>query len=123
MIGNLQQKLKTPYWRRILTFALILIGVGLILYFGTNSVRSFQRVRYVQEQGLETGEASVDAIRGWMNIRYIGVAYAVPEEYIYARRHRRRAARAARHERAGRRRRTTRTTYPGARPTAVRRPC
>lgn len=74
----------TSRWRQWLTFGFIGLGLLLIVFFGIRSFRSFSQMRYVREQGLDRGEASVEAIRGWMPIDYIAVAYAVPEEYIFA---------------------------------------
>ncbi|MBI1877133.1 MAG: hypothetical protein HYR94_02670, partial [Chloroflexi bacterium] len=72
--------------RRRWIFALVLVILGLVIttYFGLRAVRSFQQLRYIHEQGLDRGIASVDAIRPWMTIRFIAVAYAVPEEYLYS---------------------------------------
>ena len=70
--------------RRVAAIALIVVGLVVVVVYGIRSVRSYQQLQYIQEQGLDDGSADVDAIRGWMTIRYIGVAYAVPEEYIYA---------------------------------------
>lgn len=70
--------------RRWLTAVFVLGGLVLIGIYGLRTFRSFNQVRYANNEGLTDGTASVDAIRGWMTIRYIGVAYAVPEEYIFA---------------------------------------
>lgn len=78
-----------PRWRRlparlILTIAMIVLGLGLAGFYGVRSARSFREFRYIHQQGLDRGAASVEAIRPWMTIRFIAVAYAVPEEYIYS---------------------------------------
>lgn len=70
--------------RRILPIVVIVLGLLVTVVFGLRSVRSFRQVRYIQQQGLDTGTASVDAIQPWMTIRFIAVAYAVPEEYLYS---------------------------------------
>ena len=72
------------FTRRVAAIALIVVGVGIIVIYGLRSMRSYQQLQYIQAQGLDNGTADVSAIQGWMTIRYIGVAYAVPEEYIYA---------------------------------------
>jgi hypothetical protein len=43
-----------------------------------------RQLQYMHQQGLDRGTASVDAIRPWMTVRFIAIAYAVPEEYIYS---------------------------------------
>jgi len=70
--------------RSAVPIALILIGLLITVIFGIRSVHSFRQVRYIQQQGLDAGTASVDAIQPWMTIRFIAVAYAVPEEYLYS---------------------------------------
>ena len=79
----------SPGWRRlpvrlILTIAMIVLGLALVGFYGVRSARSFREFQYIHQQGLDRGTASVEAIRPWMTIRFIAVAYAVPEEYIYS---------------------------------------
>jgi hypothetical protein len=71
-------------WRLILPIGLIALGLVLTTYFGLRAQRSFRELRYIHEQGLDRGTASADAIRPWMSLRFIAVAYAVPEEYLYS---------------------------------------
>jgi hypothetical protein len=73
-----------PNKRLLLTIAVIVVGVAIAAFFGWRSVRSFRQLEYIRQQGLDSGAASVDAIRPWMTIRFIAVAYAVPEEYLYS---------------------------------------
>lgn len=56
----------------------------MVVVYGLRTVRSYRQVRYIQEQGFDTGDADADAIRPWMTIHFVAAAYAVPEEYIYA---------------------------------------
>lgn len=73
-----------PWVRLALTIGAIVLGLAIAGFFGVRSVRSFQQLQYIRQQGLDRGTASVDAIRPWMTIRFIAVAYAVPEEYLYS---------------------------------------
>jgi hypothetical protein len=75
---------KTLLNRKVLATILIVAGLAITLFFGSRAAESYRRLQYIREQGLNQGTASVEAIRGWMTIRYISVAYAVPEEYIFA---------------------------------------
>jgi hypothetical protein len=68
----------------LLTIAVIVLGLAIAAFFGARSVRSFHQFQYIRQQGLDRGVASVDAIRPWMTLRFIAVAYAVPEEYLYS---------------------------------------
>jgi hypothetical protein len=69
--------------RKVLAALFIVIGLALIFFFGSRAFRAYRELQYIREQGLDRGVASVEAIRGWMPIRYVSVAYAVPEEYIF----------------------------------------
>lgn len=73
-----------PKLRLVLVLALVVLGFGLIWHFGTRAYRSFNELQYIRAEGLDRGTASVDAIRPWMTIRFVAMAYAVPEEYLYA---------------------------------------
>ena len=69
---------------QILVVILLIAGLGLVVFFGVRSVRSFRQLQYIQEQGLFTATSSPDAVRSWMNIRFVATAYAIPEEYLFA---------------------------------------
>ncbi len=74
---------RSKLWR-FLPAALIVIGLVVTVLFSLRSIRSFRQLQYIQQEGLDRGTASVDAIQPWMTIRFIAVAYAVPEEYLYS---------------------------------------
>jgi hypothetical protein len=69
--------------RRLLAIVLVIFGLIITGYFGMRAVRSFRQLQYIHQQGLDRGVASVEAVRPCMTIRFIAVAYAVPEEYLY----------------------------------------
>ena len=83
MSKNGRRKLREIVWPRWLTITLIVAGLALVIFFGARSVRSLREVLYLREQGFYDGTADVSAIRSWMTIRYISLAYAVPEEYVW----------------------------------------
>ena len=78
-------KRRLAFWRnpRFWAIMLLLVGLVIIVRYGQRTLRSYREFTYAREQGLLDGSASVAAIRPWMTVRYIAVAYAVPEEYIY----------------------------------------
>jgi hypothetical protein len=76
--------LQSPRFRLLLTIGVIVIGLAIAGFFGIRTVTSARQLQYIRQQGLDRGSASVDAIRPWMTVRFIAVAYAVPEEYIYS---------------------------------------
>lgn len=75
---------RRPRWQWALIVATIAIGLIISGLFVVRSVRSFRELQYIRTQGFDRGTASVDAIKPWMTIRFVAVAYAVPEEYLYS---------------------------------------
>ncbi len=70
--------------RQTLAIALMAIGLCVTIFYGMRAVKSYRQLQFIREQGLDRGVASIEAIRPWMTVRYVSVAYAVPEEYIFA---------------------------------------
>lgn len=62
----------------------MVLGMALTVRYGIRALRSYREFEYMRAAGLDRGTASLEAIRPWMTVRYVGVAYAVPEEYIFA---------------------------------------
>ena len=77
-------KIKSLTKLQILAIVLVVVGLGLVIFFGMRSYRSFRAMQYIREQGLDVGAADLDAIRPWMTVRFVAVAYGVPQEYIFA---------------------------------------
>lgn len=73
-----------PRWQLLLIIVAIVLGVGLSAVFTLRSARSFRELEYIRRQGFDEGTAGVEAIRPWMTLRFVAVAYAVPEEYLYS---------------------------------------
>ena len=84
MNTNSNSKLNKMLNSRWLALGLVVIGVALIVFFGIRSVRAYRQLQFIRNEGLDRGTASVDAIRPWMTVQYVGVAYGVPEEYLFA---------------------------------------
>ncbi len=78
-----EKMVKTLSNRNVLAALFIIVGLVVTIFFGSRALQSYRQLQYIREQGLDRGVASVNAIRGWMTIRYVSVAYAVPEEYIF----------------------------------------
>ncbi len=68
----------------LLGLVLILIGAVLIVSYGMRSFRAYREIDYIRREGLDRGTAGVEDIRPWMSIRFVAVAFAVPEEYLYS---------------------------------------
>jgi hypothetical protein len=76
--------LKSLSKMQILAIALVVTGLVLVILFGVRIIHSFGEMRYIREQGLDLGTADVEAIRPWMTVRFVAVAYGVPQEYLFA---------------------------------------
>jgi hypothetical protein len=64
----------------VITIVLIILGLGLVLFFGVRTYRDYHRLR---ERGLSPGVTDVEDIRGWMTLRHIARAYGVPEDTLF----------------------------------------
>jgi hypothetical protein len=64
----------------LLTVGLVIVGLGLVLFFGLRAYRDYRRL---EERGLAPGVTDVEAIRGWMTLPYIAQAYGVPETALF----------------------------------------
>jgi len=69
--------------KKCMAIALLIIGGLFISIYSWRSYRAYQQWQYIQHEGIDKGYANVGAIRPWMTMRYVGVAYAVPQEYIF----------------------------------------
>jgi hypothetical protein len=67
--------------RLLLTIVLVIVGLGLVGFFGTRAYRAYSRL---QPAGLAAGTSDVEALRGWMTLPYIARAYGVPEDALFA---------------------------------------
>ena len=65
-------------------WALVVIGLAMIFFFGARARESYRQLQYLHDEGFDTGDAEVNAIRPWMTIHFVAAAYAVPEDYIFA---------------------------------------
>jgi len=68
---------------QILAFCLVLFGLVLMVSKGLGMLEFYKEVRYANENNFSAGNLSPDLLRPWMTIRYISVAYAVPQAYLF----------------------------------------
>jgi len=80
MSQSIQETVSRSRTEKRLIVALMVCGLFFIGYFGWGFVRNFLLFR---TNPLKPGITNVEVIRPWMTIRYIGVAYGVPQEYIF----------------------------------------
>ena len=67
--------------RHVLIAALLIVGLGLIVFFGARAAHDF--ARFQQARHVPT-LVDVEDIRGWMTLPYIARAYRVPERVLFA---------------------------------------
>ena len=67
-------------YRRVLAITLVVIGLGLVGFFGLRAYRAYTRF---QPDAPATSLRDVEAIRGWMTLPYIARAYGVPEDALF----------------------------------------
>lgn len=66
-----------------LAIALIVIGVAIMIPKGRGMVNFSREAEYAAMNNFAAGNLSTELLRPWMTIRYISVAYAVPQEYLF----------------------------------------
>jgi hypothetical protein len=77
---KLISKLTPIQW---LAVALILVGVAIMISKARGMFDFYKEARYASENNFAAGNLSPDLLRPWMSIRYISVAYAVPQKYLF----------------------------------------
>jgi hypothetical protein len=77
---KLISKLTPVQW---LAVALILVGVAIMIPKAKGMFDFYKEARYATENNFAAGNLSPDLLRPWMSIRYICVAYAVPQKYLF----------------------------------------
>jgi hypothetical protein len=75
-----QSRTPTPFRRLLLTIVLVIVGLGLVGFFGMRVYHAYSRFQHAE---LSAGTTDVEAIRGWMTLPYIARAYGVPEDALF----------------------------------------
>jgi len=73
-------KLTPVQW---LAVALIVIGIAIMIPRARGMFDFYKEARYAAENRFADGNVSPDRLRPWMSIRYIAVACAVPQQYLF----------------------------------------
>ncbi len=79
---TLVEKFKSISRIQLVAAILILIGLGLMISKGKGLMDFYREVNYASQHDFAAGNPSPDLLRPWMSIRYISVAYAVPQKYL-----------------------------------------
>jgi len=76
-------KIKSISKIQIFALILIIIGLAIMIPKGLGMLDFYMEVKYAREHNFKAGNLSPDLLRPWMSIRYISVAYAVPQKYLF----------------------------------------
>jgi hypothetical protein len=77
------RKIKSISKVNIFALVLIIIGLAIMIPKGLGMLNFYKEVRYSSVYNFKAGNISPDLLRPWMTIRYISVAYAVPQKYLF----------------------------------------
>jgi len=79
---NLLQKIKSISKIQILAIVLLVVGVAVMIPRGVGMYNNYRESEYARQNNFIDGNPSLDLIRPWMSIRYVAVAYGVPQKYL-----------------------------------------
>ena len=77
---KLISKLSPVQW---LALALIIIGVAIMIPKAKGLLDFYKEAQYAIQNRFHEGNVSPDLMRPWMSIRYVSVAYGVPQKYLF----------------------------------------
>jgi hypothetical protein len=80
---NILDKLKSISKVQIFAVLLIILGLAIMIPKGRGMLEFYKEARFAREHNFQNGNVSPDLLRPWMSIRYISVAYAVPQKYLF----------------------------------------
>jgi hypothetical protein len=80
---NLLNRLKSVSLAQWLALALVILGLGVMIYKARGMLEFYKEVQYASQHDFAAGNLSPDLIRPWMSLRYVAAAFAVPQQYLY----------------------------------------
>lgn len=80
MIERLQ---KSRWTIPLLGVLLIVLGLAAMVHYVRGMQSTYREMEFARANNFAAGPPDIELIRPWMNIRYIAVAFAVPQEYLY----------------------------------------
>ena len=75
--------INAKYTIPIVAIVLIVVGGFIAVRYTLRSISVYQEMEYARRNNFEGGNVDPALIRPWMNLRYVAVTYAVPQEYIF----------------------------------------
>jgi hypothetical protein len=80
---SLINKLKSISKVQLFAIILIIVGLSIMIPKGLGMFEFYKEVQYATNNNFQAGNPSPNLLRPWMSIRYISVAYAVPQKYLF----------------------------------------
>ncbi len=78
----LLKRLKSISKIQIAAIFLIVIGLLVVIRYGIGAFNAFREIQYARQNNFDAGNLDPSLRRPWMNMQYVAVAYAVPQEYL-----------------------------------------
>lgn len=82
-MANIINKIKSISKIQLVAVALIIVGLTFMVVKGLGMLNFYKEVQYARVNNFKAGNISPDLLRPWMSIRYVAVAYAVPQKYLF----------------------------------------
>ncbi len=76
-------RLKSISKVQIVALVLIVIGLVMTVRYAVRTFEAYREAQFAIRNNFEAGNPDPDLIRPWMTMRYIAVAYTVPQEYLF----------------------------------------
>ncbi len=77
-------KIKSISKTKIFAFILIMVGLMVMVNYGFGMFNAYRAMEFARANHFADGNVDPNLIRPWMNIRYVAVAYTVPEEFLFS---------------------------------------
>ncbi len=73
---------RSKYTVLVVAIVLIIFGALTTIRYARGALNAYRTMEYARVNNFDAGNVDPALIRPWMNLRFVAVAYAVPEEYI-----------------------------------------
>lgn len=77
-------RLKAIRFKHLVAVGLIILGLGLTARYAWRTSNAFRALEFARTHHFDQGNPDPELLRAWMNLEYIGVAFSVPQEFIYS---------------------------------------
>ncbi len=77
------EKIPRISWLQLFALGLVVVGIVIMVPRALDLFEFRKEISYARQNNFQAGNPSPDLLRPWMSIRYISVAYAVPQGYLF----------------------------------------